>query len=658
MLVPIVRIPAYLPGAAALLALSAIASAQPLEDRQWPQWRGSAHDGVAAGETLVDRFPEGGPPVLWVRELGQGYSGFAVAGGRAFTQTQSLYEQSLVCLDGDTGQTLWSYSYGWPYDGGGLYPGPRSTPTVSGQHVYFASPQGAVFCVTAERGQLVWSGDFNKRFGGRGTDFGYSASPLVVDGLVILPVGGASASVVALDAASGRTVWKSGTKPASYSTPLPIEWRGQPLVIALLQNSMACFHLQTGELWWELPLSQGYDEHATAPIYREPYLLVTGPFHSGATLYELAAEGARCRPDDKWFSEKMSNDVASSVLVGDTLFGFDIREAQSRLHRPSRGDFRALDFMTGQVRWSSKEPGHAQIIAADGKLVLFNDRGEVILARASAEHYEELGRFAVFPDELCWSAPALADARLYMRTQTRAACLYLGREPLPPSRTPKPASDLSRRSRFDPTLLVGGEREYPATLPQPADFARWFGWCFAALAFGIALAGAGCLTDRALDGPQSSDLPFARRPSVWIAAAFWLWVLAFGAVGGAVINRCQDDYVFTWPLALWAAFQLAISRSWAVRHSPLRSWPRASSYGMGLSFVALCGLYFHLCRWLGLAIEWGFLTGFLAALPAAALVAWLTNGENRRPLAAAAALLASFACYYWSSVGFLWWRLA
>jgi outer membrane protein assembly factor BamB len=658
MLVPIVRFPAILAGTAVLLALCAIAAAQSPLGRNWPQWRGPAHDGVAAGEVLVDRFPPGGPPVLWVRELGQGYSGFAVAGGRAFTQTQSLYEQSLVCLDGDTGQTLWSYSYGWPYDGGGLYPGPRSTPTVNGEHVYCTSPQGAIFCVTADRGQLAWSVDFNQQFSGRGTDFGYSASPLVVDGLVILPVGGASASVVALDAESGRTVWKSASKPASYSTPLPIEWHDHPLVIALLQNSIACFHRQTGELWWELPLSQGYDEHATAPIYREPYLLVTGPFHSGATLYELTAEGERCRPDERWFSEKMSNDVASSVLAAETLFGFDLREAQSRLHRPSRGEFRALDFLTGEVRWSSKEPGHAQIIAADGKLVLFNDRGEVLLALASAEKYEELGRLAVFPDEICWSAPALADGRLYLRTQTRAACLYLGKGPLSPAQAPVPASNLVRRPRFDPTLLVGGEREYPATLPQASDFVRWFAWCFAALVFGIALAGACRLAVRALRKQPLRDSPFARCPPAWIAAAFWIWIMAFGTAGGAVINRLQDDYVFTWPLALWAAFQLAISRSFAVRGSPLCSWRRASSYAVGLLFVALCGLYFHLCRWLGLAIEWGFLTGFAAALPAAALAAWLSAGENRRPLAATASLLASFACYYWASVGFLWWRLS
>lgn len=611
---------------------------------QWPQFRGPAHDGIATAERLVSEFPAAGPPILWVRELGQGYSGFAVAAGRAYTQTQSLYEQSLVCLDVETGKTIWSYSYGWPYDGGGLYPGPRSTPTISGGNVYFASPQGVVGCVTAKSGELVWSVDVLQQFGGHGAEFGYSASPLVVDGLVILPVGGASASVVALDADNGQTVWKSGTKPASYSTPLPIAWQGQPLVVVLLQNSLACFQRQTGELWWELPLSQGYDEHATAPIYREPYLLVTGPFQSGATMYELKASEQRCQPKLVWFSEKMSNDVASSVLVEGTLFGFDLREAQSRLHRPSRGEFRALDFLTGQVRWSSKEPGHAQIIAADGKLILFNDRGEVLLARATAEKYEELGRVAVFPGEVCWTAPALAEGRLLLRSPTRVACLYLGREPLTSTATPIAVSELASPRRFDPTVLVGGEREYPATLPQTSEFARWFGWCLGALVLAASIA---AICRLVVGGPR-----------IWIDALYWTLVVLAGAGGGALLNKLQSEYVFTWPLLLWAGFQLTISRSWSVRHAPLWSWQRGSSYLVGLSFFALCGLYFHLCRWLGLAIEWGFLTGFIGALPAAVIAAWLATSVPRRWPRESAALLASFACFYWSAVAFLWWRLA
>ena len=118
----------------------------------WPQWRGPQHDGIAVEEDLADSWPDSGPPVLWMRELGQGYSGFAVVGNRAYTQTQSLYDQSLICLNADTGETIWTHSYGWAYDGGGLYPGPRATPTVANGRVYFVAPEGLVGCVAAATG--------------------------------------------------------------------------------------------------------------------------------------------------------------------------------------------------------------------------------------------------------------------------------------------------------------------------------------------------------------------------------------------------------------------------------------------------------------------------------------------------------------------------
>ena len=641
-----------------VLLLVCVLPAAAVQAADWPHWRGPTHDGHATAESLVDRFPEGGPPVLWIRDLGQGYSSFAVAGERVYTQTQSLYEQSLVCLDANTGRTIWSYSYGWPYDGGGLYPGPRSTPAVVDDKVYFAAPNGLIGCVKADDGTLVWSVNVNEKFGGRGTDFGYSASPLLIDGLVILPVGGEQASVVALRAADGSTVWKSGTRPASYATPLPITWQGEPLVIALLQNSLACIHRRTGELWWELPMSQGYDEHSAAPLYREPLLVISGPFRSGAQAYRLEkSEDGRCRPVPDWFCDRLSNDVASSVLVEDTIFGFDLKDIQSRLHRPSRGEFRAVDWQTGKVRWSSPEPGHAQIIMADGKLVLFNDRGEVILARASGEEYEELGRAAIFPDEICWTAPALADGRLYLRTQTRAACVYLGGRPLDAASSATAAGDLSPRRRFDPGLLLGGEREYPATLPEAGEFQRWYWWCLglaaaaAAICVIVSLAAERPTSAAALPAGGQSRLHFAR-------VLFWLIAFASGAAGSAAIHRGGEYYVFTWPLALWVMFALAVHQGWSARTWPFWSWPRARSYLAGIAFIAVCGLYFHLCRWQGLSIEWGFLTGFIGALPAALIAAQSAKRSRARfsPVEAATHLI-SFSLYYWCSVGFVFWRL-
>lgn len=91
----------------------------------WPHLRGPTFNGTSAESSLAERWPVEGPPVLWVKDIGQGYSGFCAAGGRVWTQHQTIYAQAVLCLDGDTGREIWEYAYGRPYESAGMYPGPR-----------------------------------------------------------------------------------------------------------------------------------------------------------------------------------------------------------------------------------------------------------------------------------------------------------------------------------------------------------------------------------------------------------------------------------------------------------------------------------------------------------------------------------------------------
>jgi outer membrane protein assembly factor BamB len=176
----------------------------------WPHLRGPKYDAISTETGLADAWPADGPPVLWRRDLGQGYSGFVVVGGRVFTQMQTLAGQFVVCLDAETGAERWRYRYGWPWQPAGRYPGPYATPTWNVGRVYFSGPDGLVGCLDAETGRSVWSVNVLRRFTGRGAEFGYACTPLVEDGKVILPVGGPGASLVALDATDGSTAWQSG----------------------------------------------------------------------------------------------------------------------------------------------------------------------------------------------------------------------------------------------------------------------------------------------------------------------------------------------------------------------------------------------------------------------------------------------------------------
>ena len=172
----------------------------------WPNLRGPGHDGHAENEPILDAVPDAGPPVLWARALGQGYSSVCVVGNLAWTQYQTLSGQAVLCLDADSGDTLWETKYAAPYDAVGLYPGPRSTPAWHQQRIYYCGTEGEAGCLDAETGHRLWHVFVQRDRRGAGTEFGYSASPLVIRERVILPVGGKGAAVMALDARSGKTV--------------------------------------------------------------------------------------------------------------------------------------------------------------------------------------------------------------------------------------------------------------------------------------------------------------------------------------------------------------------------------------------------------------------------------------------------------------------
>lgn len=623
----------------------------------WPHLRGPGYDGASPETGLLDNWPDEGPLVLWTFDVGEGYSGCCARGGRVYTQMQTLYGQYVVCLEGGSGRPIWEHRYDWPFEQGGMYPGPRATPTWHDGRLYIAGARGDVHCLLAEDGEHVWTVSLHERFQTAKMGFGYSCSPLVEQGKVILPLGGPASSLVALDARNGATVWASGDEPGSYCSALPITLAGRRYVVAFLQNALASFELDSGRRVWQHKYSQGYDEHAAFPLYAEPYLLIACPFKGGSTLYRLETEAApdggspEVRATLVRQSKLLSNDTASSVLLDGCVYGFDLRDVQAKPHRPSRGEFKCLDLLSGDVHWSADDVGHATVLAADGKLILFNDRGEVLLARATPESYQPLGRTQVFSGEICWTPPALDGGRLYVRSPSRLACLLVGRpEQLSPTQQAiaRPAADLPQPVTFDVTRLIGGERMYPFDAPSKRELKRWY---LASLATAFAPAGLLALIAYGL---------LRRHTPVRAAmtARLLLFALAFvaGIVATPLLNRGSDEFTFTWPASLFAAWQLATWASVWSRSQPGVKRARRLARLAGVVFLAAALAYFHFCWKLGMAIEWVFLIGLPLSSP---MSLWAAFQLARRasPWRDALWLIASFSVYYLACAAFVLWKM-
>ena len=665
----------------------------------WPTIRGAAFDGHSPEKELADHWPAEGPPVLWTCELGQGYSAFIAWDQCVATQYQHLSGQYLICMEADSGRTKWEYRYDWPYDPAGVYPGPRSTPTFDSGFVYFTSPSGLVACLNADSGDKVWSIELEKRFGVKAPGFGYACSPIVVGDCVVLPVGARDASVVALDKSTGETKWKavdakpivsaskstSNESDASYCSVYPIVFHGRSCIVCYLQNAIVCHDSESGSQLWRYNLSSGYDEHSAWPIYDEPFLWISGAFQRGSELLEITVNPEQPIRLVRQ-SKLMSNDIFSSVLHDGALFGFDLHEAQAKTHRTSRGIFRCVDFRTGEELWSvgtgrfqrnsinaagdagviSESPsgerniGHATVLVADNKLVLMNDLGELILAKASRERFEELARAPLLGGEICWTQPAISQKRLFVRNHSRAVCVYLGR---PESLAPQLRANAISANQIPQgqvrdlaSILIGIEPEYLFDLPTLNWLWRWY-WV-SLIMIGASFAFVETLSQILLfaktRNPNGETTPTRQSSGIGSTSGYILTFLG-GALGTTILSRWTEEFVFTWQLCLYVAWHIAVANL-NNRSVQISKAHFAQSWLAVLFLLATCVIYFLLCRRLSLVFEWVFLAGFVAALPFnLAGKVWFASRRWARVWRLITTVL-GYSAYYWTSVAILFLR--
>jgi outer membrane protein assembly factor BamB len=612
----------------------------------WPHLRGPNYDSVSTETGLAETWPETGPPRLWVRELGQGHSGFILGDGKLFTQRQTLGGQFLVCLDPNNGQTIWETRYDWPWQPRGAYPGPYATPTYYRGKIYFASPSGLVGCMDARTGANLWSLNVRDKFDGKGYGFGCAATLLVEDERVILPVGGPRASLVALHVDDGRTLWATGSDPASYCPALPITLQGRRCVVGYLENALVVLESSTGKLLHRQELSVGYDEHSAWPLYQEPHLLLTGPFRVAATRLTLqpGPEGLlQCLPN--WTSRELSNDIASSALYDGHIYGFDLKQAQASKHRPARGVFKCLEWSTGKVCWGTEQVGQASPLIADGKLFLMCDSGSLIMGKADPAAYHELARVQLFDDEICWTPPTLWQGRLFVRNPSQAICLYVGR----PENMPKNVNFVkpgpSHSSwRFDSSLLLAREREYPNDAFTWEELSLWFVSCLILIVVAALGTGAILYAVQRMTGLSLAWTPF-----------FWGAVFVLGWLGPNVFSSLLMACLFTWPLSLYAAFHLTVLAYCRAQRDVARAGARWLARLAVVALIIVCLAYYELCQSVGMFIAWCFLFGLLPSFPLAYVAARAAINHKKTWLVACWTLLA-FAGFFWSCLGFLWWK--
>ena len=197
----------------------------------WPQFLGPRRDGVSHEKGLLETFGKDGPKIVWQRDVGEGYSGPVVAGQRLILFHRVNAEEVVECLHAVTGKPLWKFAYPTNFiDGQTRVNGPRATPVIAGDNVIALGAEGALHCLTLDKGMRIWSHSLTQEYRAKLGYFGIGTSPVVEQNLVLINVGGPKAGIVAFDLKDGKEIWKATNDPASYSSPVVCTVNGRRLL--------------------------------------------------------------------------------------------------------------------------------------------------------------------------------------------------------------------------------------------------------------------------------------------------------------------------------------------------------------------------------------------------------------------------------------------
>ena len=391
--------------AALALSLPAVVSNLTLDD--WPQWRGKNRDGVSVEKGLMKTWPQGGPALAWTAKgAGDGYSSFSVVGGKVYTLGARSGTEYVMAFDEATGKKLWEVANGARFsnDRGD---GPRATPTINGGTVYAYGASGDLSALDAATGKSIWKINVLQKFGGGNITWGLSESPLVLADRILVNAGGPKATIVAVSRKDGSVLWRtSESDEAGYSSGVAHEFGGVPQAIFFTANRGLAVDSRDGRMLWSYARVSNRTANIATPIARGNKVFFSSDYGTGAGLVELTAAGKDISAKEVYFTREMRNHHSSSVLIGDHLYGF------------SSAILMAMKFDTGEVAWRDRSVGKGSVVFADDRLYLFSETGVVGLAAADPTGYHEHGRFQIKTGSLpTWSHPVVANGKLFIRDQ-------------------------------------------------------------------------------------------------------------------------------------------------------------------------------------------------------------------------------------------------
>ncbi len=414
----------------------------------WPGFLGPHRNGKSDEHGLPTAWPPKGPPVVWQKAVGTGYSAPAISDGRLFQFSRLKDSARLSCFKADTGAELWKCDYPTNFeDMLGYNNGPRATPVVDGAYVYTFGAEGVLQCVRVADGHSMWQIDTTKQFGVVKNFFGIGSTPLVWGDLLLVNVGGSppggptdvysangnvessKSAIVAFDKMTGAVRWQTGDDLASYSSPIVAKIVGHDVVFMFARSGLLVIDPAKGQTITSFPWRARKLEsvNASTPVIVGDEIFISETYELGSAVvrFDGAAFKELWTDRDRRRNQAMALHWNTPIETGGYLYG-------SSGYHTEEAELRCVEWKTGKVMWSEPNMGRSSLLLVDGTLVCLSEDGTLRLLKPTPGRYTEIAKWELTADDgtpllayPAWAAPALAHGLLYIEGKDRLVCLKL-----------------------------------------------------------------------------------------------------------------------------------------------------------------------------------------------------------------------------------------
>ena len=377
----------------------------------WPRFHGPEGDNISADAGLLERWPAGGPKLVWTAKgIGHGFSGVTLANRLIYTAGNIDGKTVVTALDMD-GQIRWQAENGKAWTTS--HPGTRATPTIDGDVVYHESPLGEVVCLNARTGKRIWGLNILDKFHGENIQWALAESLLVDGDRLICCPGGPETAVVALDKRTGRTVWRSPSAAGDligYASPTLAEYKGLRMVLTMTLKALIGVNADTGDLLFRFEHPTKYDINVLKPLYHDGHVFISSGYGTtGSVLLRLNVRGRKAAVSKVWGSRELDNHHGGVVLLGGYLYG--------AAHNFNHGKWICLDWETGKMQYAERGVGKGSLTCADGMLYTLSEGRTVGLLAPTPKGHRLASEFEIPAggEGPTWAHPVVCGGRLYIR---------------------------------------------------------------------------------------------------------------------------------------------------------------------------------------------------------------------------------------------------